>query len=89
MAVHIRLQRHGATHRPFYHIVAADSRAPRNGRFIEKLGYYDPNTEPSVIEVKSDRLQYWYGVGAQLSSATAKLFKNKKINLDRTVAAKV
>ncbi len=84
MAVSIRLQRHGSTHKPFYHIVAADSRAPRDGRFIEKLGYYDPNTQPSVIEVKTERLQHWYGVGAQLSSTTAKLFRNKKIVLERS-----
>ena len=66
MAVSIRLQRRGTTHRPFYHIVAADSRAPRDGRFIEKLGYYDPKAEPSVIEVKTERVQHWYERGAQL-----------------------
>ena len=51
MAVSIRLQRRGTTHRPFYHIVAADSRAPRDGRFIEKLGYYDPKAEPSSLKL--------------------------------------
>ena len=66
MALTLRLQRHGSTHRPFYHLVAADSRSPRDGRFIEKLGYYDPNQEPSVIEMKEDRVQYWYQNGAQL-----------------------
>ena len=69
MALTLRLQRHGSTHKPFYHIVATDSRRPRNGRFIEKLGYYDPNQEPSVMEVKEDRVQYWYSNGAQLSTA--------------------
>ena len=85
MAVHIRLQRHGSTHRPFYHVVAADHRKPRDGRFIEKLGYYDPNREPSVIELKSDRVQYWFSKGAQLSTAAEKLVKIKEINLERSI----
>ncbi len=85
MAVTIRLQRRGSTHKPFYHIVAADTRAPRDGRFIEKLGYYDPMTEPSVIEVKSERLQHWYSCGAQLSEATRRLVNAKKIELQRAV----
>ena len=90
MAVSIRLQRRGTTHRPFYHIVAADSRAPRDGRFIEKLGYYDPNAEPSIIEVKSERVQHWYEKGAQPSTATKRIFDIKKIELKRaqTTAAK-
>ena len=77
MALTLRLQRHGSTHRPFYHIVASDSRRPRNGRFIEKLGYYDPNKEPSIMEVKTDRVQYWYANGAQVSSAVANILKKK------------
>lgn len=85
MAVKLRLQRHGATHRPFYHIVAADSRMPRDGRYIEKLGYYDPNKNPSVIEIKADRTQYWYGKGAEVSGAVANLIKLKKIELSRKV----
>ncbi|MDD9951569.1 MAG: 30S ribosomal protein S16 [Zetaproteobacteria bacterium] len=84
MAVHIRLQRRGSTHRPFYHLVATDSRSPRDGRFIEKLGYYDPKGEPSTVEVKADRLQHWYSKGAQLSDAVAKLVKIKSIALSRT-----
>ena len=83
MAVHIRLQRKGATHRPFYHVVATDSRNPRDGRFIEKLGYYDPNHNPSTIELREDRLQHWYSRGAQLTTQCAKLAKIKKINLSR------
>ncbi len=84
MAVHIRLQRHGSTHRPFYQLVAADHRAARDGRFIEKLGYYDPSHEPSVISLKSDRIQYWYSKGAQLSSAVANLLKKSKVTVTRS-----
>jgi small subunit ribosomal protein S16 len=83
MAVHIRLQRHGSTHRPFYHIVAADHRKPRNGRYLERLGYYDPNHSPSVISLKDDRIQHWYGIGAQLSTAVDKLVKIQKVELSR------
>lgn len=83
MAVHIRLQRKGSTHRPFYHVVATDHRNPRDGRFIEKLGYYDPNCEPSLIELKDDRVQHWYGRGAQLTDSVAKLVKVKKLELTR------
>lgn len=83
MAVSIRLQRRGSTHKPFYHIVAADSRAPRDGKYIERLGYYDPNQEPSVIELKEERLQHWFQVGAQLSDTTKKLASLKKIELTR------
>ena len=54
MAVSVRLQRRGGTHNPFYHIVVADARSPRDGKFIEKLGYYDPKKEPSVMVVKED-----------------------------------
>lgn len=83
MAVSIRLQRRGTTHRPFYHIVAADSRAPRDGRYIERLGHYDPKQEPSVIEIKEDRLQHWFKAGAQLSDTTKRLANIKKIELTR------
>lgn len=87
MALTLRLQRHGSTHRPFYHIVATDSRRPRDGRFIEKLGYYDPNANPSVMEVKEDRVQYWYSKGAQLSDTVKNILAKKKVNLSRKVEA--
>lgn len=83
MPVVIRLQRHGSTHRPFYAIVAADSRAPRDGKFIEKLGYYDPNPSEAIINVNAERVQYWFGMGAQLSDQTRALMKRKKIELKR------
>ncbi|CAG5083248.1 30S ribosomal protein S16 [Parvicella tangerina] len=65
MATKLRLQRHGKKGRPFYHIVAADERAKRDGRFIEKLGIYNPNTNPATIDIDFDRALYWVGVGAQ------------------------
>ncbi len=79
----LRLQRHGSTHRPFYHIVATDSRNARDGKFIEKLGYYDPSAEPSIIELKVDRATYWYERGADVSVAVASIFKAKSIKLER------
>ena len=70
MSVKIRLRRDGAKKRPFYHVVAADSRRARNGRFIEELGYYNPivaaENEP-VLVLKEDRIRYWLSVGAQPS----------------------
>jgi small subunit ribosomal protein S16 len=63
--VKIRLKRLGAKARPFYRIIAADSKSPRDGRFIETLGTYDPLTDPSTIKVKVDRVLHWIGVGAQ------------------------
>ncbi len=79
----LRLQRHGAKHRPFYHIVATDSRNARDGKFIEKIGYYDPSANPSIIEVKSDRAVYWYERGAELSDTVKKLLTLKQVPLVR------
>ncbi len=87
MAVHVRLSRHGTRNRPFYHVVATDHRMRRDGRFIEKLGIYDPGHEPSMIEVKEDRLRYWYERGAQLSDSVAQILKVKNIKLERKVTA--
>ncbi|HDR90865.1 MAG TPA: 30S ribosomal protein S16, partial [candidate division Zixibacteria bacterium] len=68
MAVSIRLRRGGKKKKPFYRIVAADSRSPRDGRFIEILGYYNPIREEE-FEVKTDRVIYWLGVGANPSDS--------------------
>ncbi len=88
MAVHIRLARHGTHNKPFYHVVATDHRNARNaGKFLEKLGYYDPKISPSIIELKADRLQEWYGKGAILSNTVSKLVKLKKLDLKRNQAA--
>lgn len=65
MPVKIRLQRHGRRGYPFYHIVTADSRAPRDGKFIERLGSYNPNTNPATIDLDFERALYWLNVGAQ------------------------
>ncbi|MEE1552185.1 MAG: 30S ribosomal protein S16, partial [Lachnospiraceae bacterium] len=65
MAVKIRLRRMGAKKAPFYRIVVADSRYPRDGRFIEELGYYDPTKEPSVLKVDDEKAKSWIANGAQ------------------------
>jgi len=64
MAVKIRLARHGKKKSPFYRIVAADVQAPRDGRFIENLGTYDPNIDPAAVVLKVERVQYWLDQGA-------------------------
>lgn len=65
MSVKIRLQRHGRKQSPYYHIVVADSRAPRDGKFIESIGYYKPQTVPATIELNSDKALSWLEKGAQ------------------------
>ena len=65
MATKIRLARHGKKGKPFYHIVIADSRAKRDGRYIERIGSYDPNKNPAIIDINFDRALYWVGIGAQ------------------------
>ena len=71
--VKIRLTRRGSKKRPFYRIVAADVRAPRDGKFLEILGYYDPRKKPHVLEVNTDRVQDWISKGAQTSERVGKL----------------
>ena len=75
MAVKIRLKRMGKIRAPYYRIVVADSRTKRDGRVIEEIGKYHPKEEPSVIEVKSERAQYWLGVGAQPTEAVEAILK--------------
>ncbi|MGA3488346.1 30S ribosomal protein S16 [Micromonosporaceae bacterium DT55] len=75
MAVKIRLLRMGKIRNPQYRIVVADSRTKRDGRAIEFVGIYQPKEDPSVIEVKSDRVQYWLSVGAQPSEAVQRLLE--------------
>ncbi len=65
MATKLRLQRHGKKGKPFYHLVAADARAKRDGKFIEKIGIYNPNTNPATIDIKFDRALDWVMKGAQ------------------------
>jgi small subunit ribosomal protein S16 len=87
MATTIRMQRHGNKHRPFYHIVAANSRASATKKFLEKIGYYDPAPEKSTFVVKQDRLQYWYGVGATLSNTMKVLLNKNGVKLERVKTA--
>ena len=75
MAVKIRLKRMGKIHAPFYRVVVMDSRTKRDGRAIEEIGKYHPTHEPSVIEIDSERVQYWLGVGAQPTEQVAVLLK--------------
>jgi small subunit ribosomal protein S16 len=75
VAVKIRLKRLGKIRSPHYRIVVADARTKRDGRAIEEIGKYHPKNDPSVIEVKSDRAQYWLSVGAQPTEAVVALFK--------------
>ena len=75
MAVKIRLARHGAKKRPFYRIVAAQNEAPRDGRFLEILGTYDPAPEPAAISVKADRVLDWLSKGAIPSDTVRSLLK--------------
>lgn len=76
MAVRIRLQRHGKKRRPFYRLVATDSRSQRDGRFIERIGYYDPMTEPADIVIDTEKALKWLRTGAQPSD-TAKSLMSK------------
>lgn len=77
MAVKIRLNRMGAKKNPFYRIVVADSRAPRDGRFIEVLGNYDPSQTPAVVNVDEEKVLDWMGKGAQLTDTVKNLFSKK------------
>ena len=74
--VKIRLRRMGAKKRPFYRIVVADSRFPRDGRFIEEIGTYDPLAEPAAVTVNADRAKEWMKNGAQPTDTVKKLLKN-------------
>ena len=81
MPAKIRLQRHGKKGQPFYHIVIADGRSPRDGRFIEKIGTYNPLTEPAQINLKFDRALYWYTVGAVPTDTVRSLLSQKGVML--------
>ena len=75
MSLKIRLARAGTKKRPVYHIVVADSRSPRDGKFIEAVGAYDPNLEPPKVEFNQERLDYWLKTGAKPSDTVADLIK--------------
>ena len=77
MAVKIRLKRMGAKKRPFYRVVVADARSPRDGRFIEMVGYYDPLPDPVVVKLRDDRIRYWMATGARPSDAVRELLERQ------------
>lgn len=79
MAVKIRLKRMGQKKAPFYRIVVSDARSPRDGRFIDEIGYYDPTKEPSVVKVDEEAAKKWLSNGAQPTDTVSKLFKNANI----------
>ena len=79
MAVKIRLARHGAKKRPFYRIVAADSDSPRDGRFLEKLGTYNPLQDPAKVILDTERVKYWIGQGATPSDTVKTILKREGV----------
>ena len=81
MATKIRLQRHGRKNYAFYPIVIADSRAPRDGRFIERIGSYNPNTNPATISLNFERALYWVNVGAQPTDTVRSILSNEGVLL--------
>ena len=81
MAVHMRLTRVGGKKNPIYRVVVADSRSPRDGKFLEIVGRYNPQTHPSTIELDEDRIKDWLSKGAQPSSTVQRLLKAKGVGL--------
>lgn len=79
MAVKIRLRRMGAKKAPFYRVVVADSRFPRDGRFIEEIGYYDPTKEPSVIKIDGEKAKKWIANGAQPTDTVKDILKKSGV----------
>ena len=79
MAVKIRLARHGAKKRPFYRIVAADSESPRDGRFLEKLGTYNPLQDPAEVVLNPDRVKYWIDQGAIPTDTVKSILKREGV----------
>ena len=79
MAVKIRLRRMGVKKAPFYRIVVADSRYPRDGRFIEEIGYYDPTKEPTVVKVDAEKAKQWIANGAQPTDTVRNILKKNEI----------
>lgn len=97
MAVKIRLARHGAKKRPYYRVVVADSRMPRDGRYIEEVGRYNPLTTPKTIDINLEKVDEWIAKGAQPSNAAAHLIDivrngqptvEKKAKISKKAAAK-
>jgi small subunit ribosomal protein S16 len=81
MAVKIRLMRMGTKKKPHFRIVASDTRFARDGRFLEKIGYYDPSKEPELFSINKERVFYWLSKGAQVTDRIRALLKREKINI--------
>ncbi len=79
MATRIRLKRMGAKKNPFYRVVVADARAPRDGRFIEEIGFYDPSTDPATIKIDEEKALKWLANGAKPSDTAKSLFQKQGI----------
>ena len=84
MAVKIRLARHGAKKRPFYRVVVADSESPRDGRFLETVGTYNPLPDPAEVTLKGDRIKYWIEQGALATDTVKGLLKKEGIAVKST-----
>ncbi len=89
MAVKIRLRRMGAKKNPFYRIIVADSRTPRNGRFIEEIGYYDPLTEPKTVRIDEEKAKAWLDKGATPTATVMRLLKDANVVKDEENQASV
>lgn len=88
MAVKLRLKRMGKKKQPVYKVVAADSRSPRDGKFIESIGLYNPKTDPATIDIMEDRALYWLGVGAQPTDTVKNILANQGIILKKELMKK-
>ncbi len=88
MAVKLRLRRMGKKRQPIYKLVAADSRSPRDGKFIEAIGLYNPKTDPATVEIKESRALYWLGVGAQPTLTVKNLLSAQGILLKKELTKK-
>lgn len=88
MAVKLRLRRMGKKKQPIYKMVAADSRSPRNGKFLEAVGFYNPLTNPHTLELKEDRVMYWLNVGAEPTHTVKSLLRQKGLTLKKELLSK-
>jgi len=88
LAVKLRLRRMGKKKQPIYKMVAADSRSPRNGKFLEAVGFYNPLTNPHTLEVKEDRVMYWLNVGAEPTHTVKSLLRQKGLTLKKELLSK-
>ncbi len=76
--VKIRLARHGAKKRPYYRVIVCDSRCPRDGKFIDEVGRYNPLTEPKMVQFDEEKMEKWLGNGAQMTDTVERLYKQVK-----------